>query len=71
MSLWLRQGEVAGVLVSAPVQVSAMAGVFGDTAASVLSAVAGTGTDGSRLRSHPRTSRKSGAVEAFRKAHFG
>ena len=36
-------GEVAGVLVSAPVQVSAMAGVFGDTAASVLSAVAGTG----------------------------
>ena len=36
-------GEVAAVLVAAPVRLSSMAGVFGETASSVLSAVAGTG----------------------------
>jgi len=51
-------GEVAGVLVSTPVQLAGMASVFGDTAASVLSAVAGTGLTavGSALTPEPPAS---------------
>lgn len=36
-------GEVAGALVSIPSQLPALAGIFGETASSVLSAIAGTG----------------------------
>jgi hypothetical protein len=36
-------GEVAGAVVAIPTKLPALAGIFGETASSVLSAVAGTG----------------------------